>query len=1014
MKKIIIIFASLVSLLLSAAIAIPILYEDDIKALIQKSINENLEARVFLNPARFEVSIFKNFPNPTASIGDFGIVGLEPFEGDTLLSVDEFNITIDLFSLFGNNYRVKSINLDRPRIQVKVLSTGEANYEVVPEEEETTGEVPKDGSSSFNLSIDRWSISEGFISYDDRSTNTMVTLVGLQHQGSGNISLDIYDLKTTTTIEQTFISYEGDQYFSGQRLFADAMINIDLEAFKFTFKENLIQVNDFPLSFDGYVAMPGEDINMDITFASTNSSIKSLYSLAPGAYTEGYENVKAEGTMTFSGLVKGIYNEQSMPAFQVNLQASNGQISYPELPTPIENINIQMLVDCSDGVIDNTSVDISEFHLDLGSNPINGSLLINNLKDYDMKADLSAKLNLAELSNIFPLEGLDMKGLFSFNVKAEGVYDSTGNRIPSTTAMMQLEDGYIKSAEFPKALERISFNSNLNATSGNMEEAELAIEDLSMHMEGEELKARLILKDFVDYQWDLDARGSLDLEVISEVYPVEDMKYAGKLLADIHTSGKYSDVKAERYDRIPTKGEVQLSDFTFESPDLPQGMKISNARVTVNPKGLNVNEFSGTIGKSDVSISGYISNYIDYIFRENALLNGKMSLNSRLLDLNEFLSEEVANAGMSTEDSIPMQALAIPRNIDFEFNSSINKILYDNLSLNKTKGLLTVRDGVLEMSDLSFDILGGSVVMSGKYDTRIPEKPAFAYQLNVQKLSIPQAYTSFSTVQRFAPMAQIMNGDFSTKFSINGRLKDDMTPIYESLNGSGLIQIAEAFVKESKLVSGIAGFVKSDLGSNQLKLNDVIMKASIENGRAHVSPFDVQIGKQKATISGSIGADGTLDYMVNTEVDAGVVGQQVNQLLATLQGNDAAEASSKITLHFNVGGTYDKPKINLEGTTTEDGTSTSIKAQMETEVKKEVEQQMDEAKKEVEQQVEQETEKLLEEAEEQIQTKVDTITEQITRQLDEEASNIIGEELDSTANELKESLKSIFKKKKKN
>jgi hypothetical protein len=442
-------------------------------------------------------------------------------------------------------------------------------------------------------------------------------------------------------------------------------------------------------------------------------------------------------------------------------------------------------------------------------------------------------------------------------------------------------------------------------------------------------------------------------------------------------------------------------------------MKISNTKVLLDPRKINVQSFEGTIGKSDLKLQGSISNYIDYVFQENALLKGNMNLTSNLMDLNEFMTEEEM-AEVSDEDSTTMEAVIIPRNVDFEFNSSIKQILYDNLQLQNAKGLLTVRDGVLDISDLSFNMLGGTIVMNGKYDTRIPESPAFEYQLNIQKLSIPQAYSSFSTVQTFAPMAQLMNGNFSTNFKVNGKLKEDMTPVFASLNGQGLIQIAEAFMKESKLVSGISGFMKSDMGSTQLSLKDVIMKASLENGRAHVSPFDVQLAEQKATISGSIGADGTLDYKVNTEVEAGVVGQQVNQLLATLKGDQAPAVNSKIKLHFNVGGTYDKPKFNLAGTTSEDGATTTVKEQVKQEVKQEVNQKVESAKKEAEAKVEEETKKIMEQGEKQMQQQMDTLKKEVTKNLEQEAGKVIGEEMDSTANELKESLKELFKKKKKN
>lgn len=1007
MKKFIIIVASLVTLFLVATILIPVLFSDNIQSEIRHALDDNLEARVYYDPAKFDLTLFKSFPNPTASMAEFGIIGVNEFEGDTLLSVKSFNITIGLLSLFGESYNIKSINLAAPKINIRVLKNGMANYEIVTEAEEETVEGSTDTSPAFNISIDHWNISEGKLSYNDQSMDFFMLLEGLNHSGGGDISLDIYDLQTLTKIDKATVSYEGTRYLSDHKLFANAAININIPEFKFTFKENMWQVNDFPFSFNGYLAMPGEDIEMDISFATSNSSIKSLYSLIPGVYTQDFQRVEASGDMSFSGFIKGTYNDISLPAFHVKLNTSGGVISYPDLPMPIKNINIDMQVDCKDGNLDHTLIDIKQIHMDLGNNPIDGSLTVKNLKDFDTKADLSAKLDLEELSAIFPLEGFDMKGIFSLELMAEGVYDSLKSLIPSITAKMELQDGYIKSDELPKALDHFSFSGVVDGSSGKMEDMKVMIDGFKLTMGEEALSGSLLLKNMIDYQWNLSINGDLDLEVISEVYPIEAMKYSGLVSADIETEGKYSDVQQERYNRLSTKGDITLTNFAYRSADLPQGMKIENARVSMDPKQLKIYSFSGTVGKSDIQLDGFITNYINYLFEENAFLMGKMDLNSTLLDLNEWmLGEETAESLEEQEEEL--EVVVIPRNVDFEFKSSIKKILYDNLDLQNARGVLTVRDGVLDMSNLSFDMLGGNIVMNGKYNTQQPKRPSFDYQLNINSLSIPAAFKSFSTVQAFAPMAEHMNGNFSTNFNISGLLKEDMSPEYQSLNGKGLIQIAEAFMKDSKLVTGISGFMKSDMKSSQLSLKDVIMKASIENGRAYVSPFDVQVAGQKGLISGSIGADGTLNYNLSTEIEAGAVGQQINQLLANLKGQETSSADSKIKLNFNVGGTYDKPAISLAGTTSSAGTTT-----VKEEVKEVVGEQVNEVKKEAEQKVEDETRKLMEQGEEQLQEQLDTLKKEVTKGLEKEAGEVLSDELDSTANELKNTIKSLFKKKKK-
>ncbi|MEQ8680753.1 MAG: hypothetical protein RID25_13405, partial [Cyclobacteriaceae bacterium] len=93
MKKVFIILGSFFALILLAAVLLPIIFKDDIRAAIDKEIKASINANVYYDTDAFGVTLFKNFPNITASVGDFGIAGIDQFEGDTLLDVKQFEIT---------------------------------------------------------------------------------------------------------------------------------------------------------------------------------------------------------------------------------------------------------------------------------------------------------------------------------------------------------------------------------------------------------------------------------------------------------------------------------------------------------------------------------------------------------------------------------------------------------------------------------------------------------------------------------------------------------------------------------------------------------------------------------------------------------------------------------------------------------------------------------------------------------------------------------------------------------
>jgi len=137
MKKVLIILAIIFTVIIGLIIAVPYLFKDDIIAAIEKEIDKNIKADVYFDADKVGISIFKQFPNLTLTLEDFGIVGIGEFSEDTLTAVDAFDITINLKSVIsGNQIQIKSINLDNPRVMVLVMKDGTANYDIVIESQE--------------------------------------------------------------------------------------------------------------------------------------------------------------------------------------------------------------------------------------------------------------------------------------------------------------------------------------------------------------------------------------------------------------------------------------------------------------------------------------------------------------------------------------------------------------------------------------------------------------------------------------------------------------------------------------------------------------------------------------------------------------------------------------------------------------------------------------------------------------------------------------------------------------
>src|SRR6185503_6940093 len=146
----------------------------------------------------------------------------------------------------------------------------------------------------------------------------------------------------------------------------DADIQVDNATSKYTFKTDDISLNNLKLNAEGFFQLATDSsYNMDIKFKTPSNEFKDILSLIPGIYKKDFDKIKTNGQAAFNGFVKGVYSPQQMPAYDVNLDVTNGSFQYPDLPDPVKNIQLAMHASNPDGKPDNAVVDISKGHVEM-------------------------------------------------------------------------------------------------------------------------------------------------------------------------------------------------------------------------------------------------------------------------------------------------------------------------------------------------------------------------------------------------------------------------------------------------------------------------------------------------------------------------------------------------------------------------------------------------------------------------------------------------------------------------
>ena len=429
MKLIAKILGGLVFLVLILLVLVPVIFKDNLVQLVKDEANKNLNATV--NFGDFDLSIFSNFPNLTFTINDVEVAGIEDFEGVKLAKIGTLSTTLDVMNVVtGSQISINSISVENADFYIKVLETGKANYDEAKPSEETEEATPEEeGGGDFKMALKEYSLKNVNFVYDDALYAFFMEMRSFNHTGKGDFTLDVFLLETKSTIEQFTMKYENLAYLKNTKVDLDMNLEMDLTNFKFTFKENELMLNQLALNFDGWLAMPADDIDMDLTFGAPNNTFKSILSLVPAVYSKDFEGIETSGNFTLAGMVKGTYNEVKMPAFNMDLKVNNARFNYPDLPKSAENINIDLLIDNKDGVDDNTVIDLRKFHVELGDNPIDFSMyLIKPVSDPDFKAKIQSQVNFESLAEVIPLdEGMRFSGTITADASFAGKMSALEN-----------------------------------------------------------------------------------------------------------------------------------------------------------------------------------------------------------------------------------------------------------------------------------------------------------------------------------------------------------------------------------------------------------------------------------------------------------------------------------------------------------------------------------------------------------------------------------------------------------
>lgn len=527
--------------------------------------------------------------------------------------------------------------------------------------------------------------------------------------------------------------------------------------------------------------------------------------------------------------------------------------------------------------------------------------LAENSIDMELKLN-SNEIGFKEILSLVPamytddFDGLKTDGLATLDAYAKGslVGDSI---VPEFSIDLNVKNAMFQYPSLPAGVSKINVAANVSNPGGDIDRTVVKIAPLSFVMANNPFSVSATLATpMSDMQFDVTAKGILDLGKIKDIYPLEDMTLNGVVNTDMAVKGKMSNIEKEQYDKINASGNVRLKGMTLKVNDMPD-IDIKNSLLTFTPRYLQLNETTVKIGSNDVTLDSRFENYMGYALR-GSTLKGNLNVKSNRFNLNDFMAnDDVSVADNNSEvvaDTTAMAVIRVPENIDFAMNADFNELLFEKMAFRNVNGKLVIKNGKVDMKNLSLETMGGRIVVNGFYNAPVNVKPEFNASLNLSDIVFAQAYKELDVVQKLAPIFSGLTGTFSGNMNINTKLDETMSPEVQSLQGSGMLVTKDISLDGVKVIQDVADILQKPSLKNT-RVKDLKLEFTIKDGRVHTKPFDIKLDDYKMTLSGSTGLDQTVDYR------------------GTITIPESLGKVSKVgTVDMTIGGTFKSPKVKID------------------------------------------------------------------------------------------------------
>ncbi len=309
------------------------------------------------------------------------------------------------------------------------------------------------------------------------------------------------------------------------------------------------------------------------------------------------------------------------------------------------------------GILD---ISPSGIAMENGDFELEGSIDTKNDVDLDLsikgtKPNFDMLIAFAPADVIPVLEKYKNAGEIYFNASIQGPANK-GNR-PFINAKFGAGKAFLENTAREKRIDNMGFNGHFtNGENRDASTMEFSLTDMTASLEKGEFKGAVFVKNFESPEVDMQIDSNFNLDFIAEFLELEQVQEAS---GQVSLKMNFHDIIDINNPEVALQklnqayfAELIVKDLSLVAEKLPAPLHDLNVHLVMNGKEATLKQFELLLGKSDLSISGFLSDLPAVIHHTNIPVETHLDIASKYLDIAEltrFSKQDTTKTGFDEQ-----------------------------------------------------------------------------------------------------------------------------------------------------------------------------------------------------------------------------------------------------------------------------------------------------------------------------------------------------------------------------